>query len=66
MDKILSMNPAVEGAAELHAAIAQCLGEIDDIRRQMSRQDVSIEQSSQETRAVLAEIADVLAELKAA
>ncbi len=52
--------------AELCAAIDQVLSRMDELREKMRRDDTVIEESSRATRAMLADIAELLAELKAA
>lgn len=66
MQKTLTMEPSDHEAAEIQAAIARCITEIDGLRDEMRRDKAAIEGSQARTDAVLAEIADVLADLKAA
>ena len=66
MDKILTLEPTGGEAAELPAAIERCFAEMDELRAQMRRDQAEIEASGSRTDAMLAEIANVLTELKAA
>ena len=66
MEKILTLDPRSEESAKLIAAIASCLNKIDALREEMQREEKAIEQSRQRTDATLAEISDILADLKAA
>ncbi len=66
MDDTLPLGADNLEAAEMETAIAQWLAQMEEMRKQMRRQDAAIEEASKETRAVLADIAEILAELKAA
>ena len=66
MDKTLTLETDNPNAAELQAAIAQCLAKIDELREDMRRADSVIEEAQRQTLANLADINEVLAELKAA
>ncbi len=66
MNKTIAAVPSAEEAAELYAAIDKVLGKIDKLRVKMRRDDAVIEESSRATRVMLADLADLLAELKAA
>ena len=66
MQKTLTMEPEDHEAAEMRAAITRCIAEIDELRDEMSHEKAAIESSQARTDAVLAEIAEVLADLKAA
>lgn len=66
MDQTLPLESDDQEAAEMQTAIAQWLAEMEELRQQMRRHDAAIEQTSAETRVVLAEIAEVLVGLKAA
>lgn len=66
MQKTLTMEPGDHEAAEVQAAITRCIAEIDELRDEMSRDRAAIEDSQARTDAVLAEIAEILADLKAA
>ncbi len=52
--------------AELCAAIDRTIAKMNELREKMRRDDPVIEEARRRTRATLAEIAEVLAELKAA
>ncbi len=52
--------------SELRAAIAQSIARMDELRERMRRDSAEIEESRQATHALLADIAEVLADLKAA
>ena len=60
MDEVLSMIPSAEDAAQLKLVLTQCLTEIDCLREQMSRDDVEIARSQARTRALLAEIDEIM------
>ncbi len=66
MSETVAAEPTAEEAAELYAAIDQVLARIDEIREKMRRDDAVIEESSRATRVMLADITELLAELKAA
>lgn len=66
MQKTLTMEPGDHEATEMQAAIARFFAEIDEVREEMRRDKAAIESSQARTDAVLAEVADVLADLKAA
>ncbi len=66
MDDILTLEANNLETAEMEIAIARWIAQMAEMRKQMGRQDVTIEEASQETRAVLADITQILAELKAA
>ena len=66
MDKTLPLDADNMEIAELQAAIAQCLTKIDELRAKMRRSDANIAAARKETLANLADIAEVLADLKAA
>ncbi len=66
MDETIVAEPTAEEAAELYAAIDQVLAKMDEIREKMRRDDAVIEESSRASRVMLADIAELLAELKAA
>ena len=66
MEKTLTFEPSDQEAVQVQAAIARCIAEIDDLREEMQREGEAIERSSERTDAILTEIAEVLAELKAA
>ncbi len=53
-------------AAEMETAIAEWHDQMEEMREQMRRRDAAIEEASKETRAVLADITQILTELKAA
>ncbi len=65
MDETLTLEGTPD-AAELKTAINRCLAKIDEVREGMQHRDASIEAARKETLANLADIADVLADLKAA
>ncbi len=66
MTKKIAVETTVEEAAELYAAIDQALAKMDELHEKMRRDDAVIEESSRATRQMLDEIAELLAELKAA
>ena len=66
MDEILTLETDPPTTEELQAAIDRCLAKIDELQERMRAKDAAIEASRQETLANLADIAEVLAELKAA
>ncbi len=66
MEKTLTLEPGDQEAVQMHAAIDRCIAEIDDLREEMRREGEAIERSGERTDAILTEIAEVLAELKAA
>ncbi len=66
MEKTLTLEPGDQEAVHMQTAIARCITEIDDLREEMRREGEAIERSSDRTEVILAEIAEVLAELKAA
>ncbi len=66
MDETRILETDDPDTAELRAAIAQCLARIDELHENMRRADSAIEESRRQTLANLADINEVLAELKAA
>ena len=66
MEKTLAIEPGKQEAAQMQEAIARYIAEIDDLREEMRRESEAIERSSERTDAILGEIAEVLAELRAA
>lgn len=66
MGKTLAMDSGDQEAVEMREAITRYIAEIDELRDEMSREKAAIESSQARTDAVLAEVAEVLAELKAA
>ncbi len=65
MDEVLPMN-AEAREAEMQTAIDEWISEMRELREDMHRRDAAIEEDRRQTRAVLGEIATVLAGLKAA
>jgi chromosome segregation ATPase len=66
MGQTLPLEADDPEAAEMRTAIAQWLAQVAELRQQMRRHDAAIEEASAETRGVLAQIAEILADLKAA
>ena len=66
MEKTLPLDTDSAETAELQAAIAQCLKKVDELRAKMRRSDAKIAAARKETLANLADIAEVLADLRAA
>ncbi len=66
MDETMAVEPTTQETAELCTAIDRALAKMDELRERMRRDDAVIAEASRKTRATLAEIAEVLAELKAA
>ena len=66
MEKTLTLEPSEHEAAQMQAGISRCIAEIDELREEMRRDEEAIERSSERTDAILAEIAEVLAALRAA
>lgn len=66
MDETMTIEPNAQETADLYAAIDQAIAKMDEIRERMRRDDAEIEESSRATRAMLADIAELLAELRAA
>ncbi|MBV9852869.1 MAG: hypothetical protein JO250_24685 [Armatimonadetes bacterium] len=56
MDQTATLETPTGDVAELQAGIAQCLTEIEQLREQMSRDQVEIERSCTRTCALLAEL----------
>ena len=57
---MLTLIPSAEDAVQLKLVLTQCLTEIDRLREQMSRDDVEIARSQARTRALLAEIDEIM------
>ena len=66
MDETMTAEPSAQEIIELCTVIDRTLAKMDELRERMRRDDVVIEESSRATRARLADIAELLAELKAA
>ncbi len=66
MEKILTLQPSEQEAIEMQAAIARSIAEIDELRDEMCRDEEATEKSRKQTDAILADIAEILADLKAA
>ncbi len=66
MDETIAAEPTAQETAELCAAIDRAIAKMNELREKMRRDDAMIEEASRKTRATLAEIAEVLADLKAA
>ncbi len=60
MEDALTIKPSTEEAAQFQLAIAQCLMEVDQLREQMSRDQMEIDRSRTRTRALLAELKTTL------
>lgn len=67
MDEALTM-PSAEDAAQLQKTLSECIAEIDRLRELMRRDDIEIARSQARTRAIMAEIDEIMkpAERKAA
>ncbi len=66
MEKTLPLEADKLDNSELQAAIARCLTKMDELREKMHRSDSSIAAARKETLANLADIAEVLSDLRAA
>jgi hypothetical protein len=66
MDKTLPLDPTHREDTEMEAAFGRCIAEIDELRAEMRRDEEAIGRSSERTDAILAEIDEALAELRAA
>jgi uncharacterized coiled-coil DUF342 family protein len=67
MEKTLAIEePGEQEAVRMQEAIARYIAEIDQLREEMRREGEAIGRSGERTDAILSEIAEVLAELKAA
>ncbi len=66
MNETIAAEPTDQEAAELYAAIDQALAKMDELHEKMRRDDAVIEESSRATRVMLADVAELLAELRAA
>lgn len=66
MDQTVRPEADNPEAIEMRTAIERWLAQMEELRQQMRRHDAAIEEASAETRVVLAEIAEILAGLKAA
>ncbi len=62
----LSSSPTESDTQDLKAAIDKCFVEMDVLRHNMSRSDIAIAESGERTDEMQAEIARLLAEMKAA
>ena len=61
MSKTLTLDdPAAQDAAGLQAAIARCIEEMKQLRKQMRRDHAEIEQSAAETRKILSDLSAAL------
>lgn len=56
MNQTTTLETPTRDDAELQAGISQCLTEIEEIRRQMSFDQVEIERSQKRTHRLLAEL----------
>ena len=56
MNPTTTLETPTPEVVELQAGIAQCLAEIEQLREQMSRDQVEIDRSRKRTRALLAEL----------
>ena len=66
MEKTLITNPNAREAKEMMAAISRYIAEIDTLREEMHRDDQTIAETSKRTDSILAEIAKLLTDLRAA
>ena len=60
MDEVLTMNPSAEDAAQLQKTLSECIAEIDRLRELMRRDDIEIARSQARTRAIMAEIDEIM------
>ncbi len=60
MDEALTMNPSAEDAAQLQVILSECITEIDRLRELMRRDDIEIARSKARTRAIMAEIDEIM------
>ncbi len=60
MEDALATSPATEDAVRFQLAITQYLTEVDQLREQMSRDQIEIDRSRTRTRALLAELKTTL------
>ncbi len=66
MGQSMTTELTPQETVELCAAIDRAIAKMDELREKMRRDDAVIKETSRRTRATLAGIAEVLAELKAA
>ncbi len=66
METSLTLDLSHAEAAKMQDAIARCIAEIDELRTEMRRDEEAIEKSSLRTDAILTDIAQTLAEMRAA
>lgn len=59
MDEVLTM-PNAEDAAQLQKTLSECIAEIDRLRELMRRDDIEIARSQARTRAIMAEIDEIM------
>jgi len=59
MDEALTM-PSAEDAAQLQRTLSDCIAEIDRLRELMRRDDIEIARSQARTRAIMAEIDEIM------
>lgn len=59
MDEVLTM-PSAEDAAHLQLILTECITEIDRLRELMRRDDIEIARSQARTRAIMAEIDEIM------
>lgn len=59
MDEVLTM-PNAEDAAQLQRTLTECIAEIDRLRELMRRDDIEIARSQARTRAIMAEIDEIM------
>lgn len=59
MDEALTM-PNAEDAAQLQKTLSECIAEIDRLRELMRRDDIEIARSQARTRAIMAEIDEIM------
>ncbi len=60
MEKTLALEPTAEEAAELQAALARSIAEMDELRRRMRSDQAEIEKSAARTRAMLVDLSAAL------
>ncbi len=66
MEEVLTAEPSAREAGEMIAAITRYIAEIDNLREEMHRDEKAIDESRKRTDAILAEIAELLTDLRAA
>ncbi len=56
MDQSVTLETSANEGAEVQAGIAQCFAEIDQLREQMSRDQMEIDRSQKRTHALLGDL----------